>query len=1009
MQMSIESAFDRVINKIDQAYDAVNTKGGVVPSAKKLANLPTAIESIPTGSGGVSKLQEKTVTPSKSEQVVTADESYDALSKVTVKAIPEGSGDGGGGTGTINLQDKTVSPTTSSQTVTADSGYDGLSRVTVNAAPLQSKSVTPSTSDQNVTPDSSMYGLSQVNVGKIPEVYKDTSDATASASDILAGKTAYINGQKVTGTASASGGKAKLQAKTVVPTSSVQTVKPDSTYDGLSQVTVTGVPEDPVSKEYRWWSPNMTSNTTPAPYKLFGDSMMLNSYKILDNSSATIEALEPPSSLSTSIPELGLDFGIPVKIAGIKASAKTSANVSNNIKDIKILGNNTGPDTDFTLIKEQDVSSTMTSTKEVTITFNAAEYRYFKILFTEREVLSDRKVYVGDVTFYREFTVANLNLQAKTVNPSTSQQVVKADDLYDGLKEVTVTAVGLETKTVTPTTAAQTFTPTAGKMGFSSVTVDATPLQEKTINPSTSAQSVTPDAGKVGLSKVTVNAPALQDKTIGPAGTLQTVTPDAGKVGLSKVTVNAAVLQEKTVTPSGSAQSITPDSGKYGLSKVTVNAAALQEKTVTPSTSAQNVTPDSGKYGLSKVTVNAIPSTYKNTSDGTAAAGDILSGKTAYNASGKVTGTMASNTLATPTVSVNASGLITASVTQGAGYTAGGTKSATKQLTTKGAETITPGTSDKTIASGQYLTGVQTIKGDANLQAANIRTGVSIFGINGTVAGDKVLKGKILTLHPTDHDLEVTTADIPAEYGTDYDGFDHVICKGDANLSPSNIKKGVKIFTKTGTFGNFQSKTVAPATTAVAVGPDSGYDALANVTVSAIKKNVVRYDLSVAVKTTALQYCRITGPGINKTTGATTWTNTIIGSSSSENDVAFYAAPFMPITIAPNGLDPIKYNEDTYKNEVYSIIIGAPGSASVSGRATNFRLITRTGDRYELYNGAWTKNGTNIGSGSTAGSSVGIPITMTFPVTMFAYPSLVADEFGSLNEVCSVGIVFGNN
>jgi hypothetical protein len=53
----------------------------------------------------------------------------------------------------------------------------------------------------------------------------------------------------------------------------------------------------------------------------------------------------------------------------------------------------------------------------------------------------------------------------------------------------------------------------------------------------------------------------------------------------------------------------------------------------------------------------------------------------------------------------------------------------------KSAQTYTPGTSDQTIASGQYLSGVQTIKGDANLKAENIADGVSVFGVVGSFAG----------------------------------------------------------------------------------------------------------------------------------------------------------------------------------------------------------------------------------------------------------------------------------
>lgn len=55
-------------------------------------------------------------------------------------------------------------------------------------------------------------------------------------------------------------------------------------------------------------------------------------------------------------------------------------------------------------------------------------------------------------------------------------------------------------------------------------------------------------------------------------------------------------------------------------------------------------------------------------------------------------------------------------------------------VTKKSAATYTPGTSDQSIASGQYLNGTQTIKGDSNLTAGNIRSGVKIFNVTGTYA-----------------------------------------------------------------------------------------------------------------------------------------------------------------------------------------------------------------------------------------------------------------------------------
>ena len=46
--------------------------------------------------------------------------------------------------------------------------------------------------------------------------------------------------------------------------------------------------------------------------------------------------------------------------------------------------------------------------------------------------------------------------------------------------------------------------------------------------------------------------------------------------------------------------------------------------------------------------------------------------------------------------------------------------------------TITPTTSDQTIAANTWLTGAQTIKGDANLVPSKIVAPYSIFGVTGT-------------------------------------------------------------------------------------------------------------------------------------------------------------------------------------------------------------------------------------------------------------------------------------
>lgn len=71
---------------------------------------------------------------------------------------------------------------------------------------LQAKSVTPTTVQQNVTPDSGYYGLDSVTVDAIPSNYKDVSVVTATAGDVLTGKT-FVNasGQTTAGTMASNG------------------------------------------------------------------------------------------------------------------------------------------------------------------------------------------------------------------------------------------------------------------------------------------------------------------------------------------------------------------------------------------------------------------------------------------------------------------------------------------------------------------------------------------------------------------------------------------------------------------------------------------------------------------------------------------------------------------------------------------------------------------------------------------------------------------------------------
>lgn len=242
------------LTRIQDARNRIRTKAvdlGIASSTAKIDALATAIEGIENrgavsaqvqegdtytipkgyhnGSGTVSgvagggnyNLQSKTVTPTKSQQNVTPDSGYYGLSDVTVGAIPDNYNDtsavtagavdvlankvivdatGATVAGTMannGAVSKTLDATSGNQSYTVPKGYhSGTGAVKIV---LEEKSATPTKSAQTVTPTSGKV-LSKVTVAAIPDEYITTTDATATAADILDGETAYVGGVKVTGT-----------------------------------------------------------------------------------------------------------------------------------------------------------------------------------------------------------------------------------------------------------------------------------------------------------------------------------------------------------------------------------------------------------------------------------------------------------------------------------------------------------------------------------------------------------------------------------------------------------------------------------------------------------------------------------------------------------------------------------------------------------------------------------------------------------------------------------------
>lgn len=148
--------------------------------------------------------------------------------------------------------------------------------------------------------------------------------------------------------------------------------------------------------------------------------------------------------------------------------------------------------------------------------------------------------------------------------------------------------------------------------------------------------------------------------------------------------------------------------------KVTGNIPSKDAATYTPGTKDQYINADQYLSGAQKIT-----------GDANLVAGNIAQGKSIFGVAGTFTND-ANATAESMQLGVSA-------------YVKGARVVGTAPIVA--AKTVTPTTTEQTaVASGSFTSGAVKVAGDANLVGENIKEGVSIFGVAGTLSGGGTVK-----------------------------------------------------------------------------------------------------------------------------------------------------------------------------------------------------------------------------------------------------------------------------
>jgi hypothetical protein len=391
-------------------------------------------------------------------------------------------------------------------------------------------------------------GIKLLTSGKYCE--KDIKVTPANPENIVAGN--IRSGVQILGvTGNYAGEGVTLQEKTVTPTKSVQNITPDTNYDGLSKVTVNAIPAEYITPA---GTLRITTNGTK-------DVTQYANVNVSIPQTGTIRGVWEFQKDGFTMDSVDCDVNFT-------SNGKQFTSLHNSFD-----GNETTMKYDTTTVWSDASGAGWVNESYRTVDFGT-EFQTVPKSFidfitdfaqpitpkpvlqektvapgkTDQEIVPDEgydglsKVTVDAVTLYNAPNTSGVF--DETLNPGGEKAVKAGSDILYYIK---ARELNLESKTVTPTTSQQTVTPSSGKDGLSQVTVNAIETETKEVTPGTSEQIITPTTGKY-LTSVTVGAIQTETKSATPTKSTQTVTPASGKF-LSSVTVNP--IPSNYIIPTG--------------------------------------------------------------------------------------------------------------------------------------------------------------------------------------------------------------------------------------------------------------------------------------------------------------------------------------------------------------------------------------------------------------------------------------------------------------------------